>query len=141
MISLIQQKKIDSTIAQRIRRYCKKIAEYLNIKEKNIVIILTDNNQIQKLNKDFFNKNKPTNVISFPFDEEYFLGEIYISVDYAANEAKEWEVSFFYEIMYLIIHGILHLSGYDHVNSEDEAEIMEQKEIEIIKYLNLKKLE
>ena len=139
MISLIQQKKIDKNTAQRIRRYCKKITEYLNITEKSIIIILTDNNQIQKLNKDFFKKNKPTNVISFPFDEKDFLGEIYISVEYAAYEAKEWEVSFFYEMMYLIIHGILHLLGYDHVNSKDEAEVMEQKEIEIIRYLNLKK--
>ena len=139
MISIIRQKKIESKLTQRIRRYCIKILRFLNIENKNITIILTDDKFIQKLNYDYFKKNNPTNVISFPFDEDDYLGEIYISADTAMKEAEEWEVSFFYETIYLIIHGILHLLGYDHINNEAEAEEMEIKEIEIIKGINLEK--
>ena len=139
MISLIQQKKINKNTLNRIRRYSNKVLEFLNIKNKKITVIFVDIDYITYLNLTYFSKNKPTNVISFPFNEEQELGEIYISVDIAEREAGEWNVSFFYEVMYLIIHGILHILGFDHTLSEKDEEKMILKEIEIIEKIGLKK--
>ena len=94
---------------------------------------------ITGINEKYFNKPFPTNVISFPLNEDKHLGEIYICVEVAKEEAKEWGVSLFFEIMYLIIHGLLHLIGYDHVNNKEEERIMEEKEIFLVERLKLKK--
>ncbi len=139
MITIIQQKRIDKKILTRIRRYTAKILKFLSIGEKSVSIILCDEQVITDINKRYFNKTEPTNVISFPFHEENYLGEIYVCIPVAEREAKEWEVSFFYEIIYLIIHGILHLIGYDHVKSESEAAVMEEKERETVAFLNMDK--
>jgi probable rRNA maturation factor len=139
MISLIQQTKIEKKLLGRIRRYCSKVLQFLKISDKKVTVIFVDKDYITYLNSTYFSKDKPTNVISFPFDEEQYLGEIYISVEIAGKEANEWEVSFFFEIMYLIIHGILHLLGYDHTLSEEDEQIMTEKEIEIVEAIGLKK--
>ena len=138
MIKIFRETKINNNLISKIRYHCKRIEKYLKISDKIVVIIFVDDKKITELNKTYFNKIKPTNVISFPIKEENYLGEIYISIDTAQKEAKEWNVSLFFEIMYLIIHGILHLLGYDDTDPENEK-IMENKEIEIVKYLNLKK--
>ncbi len=137
MISIIQKHKIHPTLVSRLRRYCSKILNYLKIEDKNLTIILLNNLDISALNKKYFNKDKPTNVIAFPFEDSDNLGEIYISVETAIAEASEWEVSLFFEICYLVIHAVLHLLGYDHLASEKDEEIMENKEIEIVQNLNL----
>jgi|GEM_PF-1413133 len=137
MISIIQKHKIHPTLVSRLRRYCSKILNYLKIEDKNLTIILLNNLDISALNKKYFNKDKPTNVIAFPFEDNNNLGEIYISVETAIAEASEWEVSLFFEICYLVIHAVLHLLGYDHLASEKDEEIMENKEIEIVQNLNL----
>ncbi len=139
MISIRQQTKVQNKLISRIRSYTNKLLKELNILDKKVTVIFVDNNFITNLNKIYFNKNKPTNVISFPFNEEDELGEVYISLDVAKYEADEWEVSLFYEIMYLIIHGILHLLGYDHTVSERDDAIMCEKEIELVEKIGLKK--
>ncbi len=138
MIRIYRETKINNNLISRIRYYTKKIVDYLCIKQ-DITIVFVSDEEIKKLNKKFFNKDNTTNVISFPINDKNYLGEIYISFDTAKKEAKEWKVSLIFEILYLIIHGILHLIGYDDLDPENEK-IMEDKEIEIVKNLNLNRL-
>ncbi len=139
MITLIQQTKVNKTLLGRVRRYSEKILAFLSLQEKIVTVVFCDKNFIAELNKKYFNKDYTTNVISFPFNEKEYLGEIYVCLSVAEEEALEWGVSLFYEIMYLIIHGMLHLIGYDHVGGESEAAVMEKKEAEIIESIGLKK--
>jgi probable rRNA maturation factor len=103
----------------------------------NINIHLADNNYIQQCNLEYRGKNQPTDVIALAYydlragDEVIpysCLGEIIISVDFI-QEAKQNPEHYF---RHLVVHGVLHLLGYDHELSEQEAEIMENIESEIL---------
>ncbi len=88
----------------------------------NLNIVITDNNYLKKLNKMFFKKNRPTNVISFNMDE---VCELYVSRD-KVKDTKD--------LYYYIIHGLLHIIGYDHRNKE-EVKIMENKCLKYLEYI------
>ena len=99
------------------------------LKKKNIEfnIIFVDNKYIHKLNKEYRNIDRETDVISFAleegetFDEPYkTLGDIYISIDKVYEQAKEYGHSVKRELFFLVTHGFLHLLGYDHMKKEDE---------------------
>lgn len=95
--------------------------------EKKINVILCGDYKIKKLNKNYRNKDVVTDVISFPFSDEDFLGEIYISVKRAQVQARRYHFQFEEEVLRLFIHGLLHLIGYDHIISDDRI-IMVKKE-------------
>ena len=84
--------------------------------------------EIQKLNKNFRKKNKPTDVLSFDLQDGNYLGEIVICPQVVKDNAKKYGVAAKKEMMKVFAHGILHLLGYDHERSKKEAEIMEQKQ-------------
>lgn len=91
-------------------------------------ILFTDNSEIQNLNAQFRNKNKPTDVLSFEGDESY-LGDLVISVEKAKRQAREFSCSLQEELVRLIIHGFLHLHGYDHVGvAKSESQKMRRTE-------------
>lgn len=112
-----------------------------------ISVSLVDNQYIHQINRQYRNIDRPTDVISFAFlddgnqyDKVLFkpgmvaLGDIYISVDKAIEQANEYGHSIKRELLFLFTHGLLHLLGYDHMNEEDEKEmfslqdkILEQK--------------
>lgn len=94
-----------------------------------INIVFVDNEYIHALNEQFLGHNYPTDVISFPLEvkENIIEGEIYISLEQAAIQAKGFQVTFEEETWRLIIHGILHLLGQND-QSKNEKEIMTQKE-------------
>ena len=102
-------------------------------------IILVDDEYIHKINKEYRNIDKVTDVISFALeddDNDYetnyrVLGDIYISVDTAYRQAKEYEHSNLREICFLATHGLLHLLGYDHMEEDDEI-IMFKKQEELL---------
>jgi len=110
---------------------------YNLLTNKDIEVILTTNEEIQKINKKYRNIDKPTDVLSFPLENlpNTPLGSIIISVDMAKEYAKLYKHSIEDEIKLLFLHGLLHLLGYDHEIDEK----MRQKEKEIIKKLNLPK--
>ena len=101
------------------------------------------NNEIQKLNKEFRNIDKETDVLSFPqltFEEgeiadinendEIILGDIVISIDKAKQQSEEYGHTLQREIAFLTVHSMLHLMGYDHMKEQEEKEMIEkQKEI------------
>lgn len=100
----------------------------------DVSIIFTDDSEIHELNRDYRGKDKPTDVLSFSMREgghpsETMLGDLVISVDTAKVQAKKYGVSFRDEIRRLLIHGTLHLLGYDHENvSKAEAQKMRRLE-------------
>ncbi len=121
----------------------KKIKELLDfiIKKENLNnclfnIILVDNNYIRKLNKEYRGIDSYTDVISFALedaDDEIkmdfrVLGDIYISVDKAKEQANEYGHSFLRELSFLTVHGLLHLLGYDHMTEEDEIVMFKKQE-------------
>lgn len=99
-------------------------------------IIIADNRMLADLNSRFRNKNGPTDVLSFAGDEQLgILGELYISVDKATVQAKEYNATFEEEILRLICHGVLHLCGYDHDNEQDKK-VMKRREDKYLDHLN-----
>lgn len=122
-----------------INEYSKKLdldnfSDYTNFLVKELSlnncyfnIIFVDNDYIQKLNKQYRGIDKVTDVISFALEddktfnpEERVLGDIYISLDKATSQALEYGHSLTRELCFLSVHGLLHLLGYDHMNSADE---------------------
>lgn len=104
---------------------------------KDIELIITNNDEIQILNKEHRNIDKATDVLSFPLEFEMPnmpLGSIVISIDYVEQKAKEYNHCFEDELKLLFIHGLLHLIGFDHEIDNGEHR---QKEEELIKKYNL----
>ena len=107
-------------------------------------ITLCNDEKIKELNSEFRDKNKITDVLSFPLEEDirsgefdYFLphielGDIYICESVCRKQAKEFKLEFFEEFIHLAIHGFLHLCGYDHEISEQEEKLMESLEAKLI---------
>jgi len=114
----------------------------LDFPDGEISILLVDDPQITTLNQKYLYRQGPTNVIAFPMREDEFshltphlLGDVVVSVDTAAREAQEAGLSKERRFNELLIHGILHLFGYDHENSEKEARRMEDKSRELLEMI------
>ncbi len=111
----------------------------LDINNPVFNVVLVDEEKIREINRIYRKKDSVTDVISFAFEESdkiniddiRFLGEIYICVKRAEEQAKEYGHSFKREICYLTVHGLLHLLGYDHIKEEDKA-VMRQMEERIL---------
>ena len=99
-------------------------------------IIFIDNERIKEINKEYRNIDKVTDVISFALEDKNdikydgfrVLGDIYISLDKAKEQAVLYEHSYIRELCFLITHGILHLLGYDHMEEEDEKIMFDKQE-------------
>jgi len=114
----------------------------LGCEAHEISLVLTDDDEIHQLNKNFRGVDKPTNVLSFPMQEGDFcdinpglLGDVVISCETARKEAKEAGISLSERLSQLLIHGILHLVGFDHEIDNDAAEKMEEKSLELLRKL------
>ncbi len=106
--------------------------------DAELSILIVDDQQIARLNQQYLNREGPTNVIAFAMQEGPFteispdlLGDVVISVETANREAKSVGLDMAAYFDQLLIHGILHLLGYDHENDKSEAHKMEQKANEI----------
>lgn len=111
------------------------VIEELGVIQFNVIIV--DNDYIHKLNKEYRHIDRPTDVITFALEDSHdmtyddfrLLGDIYISLDKARNQAIEYGHSFKREICFLAVHGFLHLLGYDHMEKEDEKIMFERQEL------------
>lgn len=110
-------------------------------------IIIIDNPTIHKINKEYRDKDAPTDVISFALEDDKtviepdgvrILGDIYISIDKVHEQALEYAHSFKRELSFLAVHGLLHLLGYDHMEKSDE-EVMFKKQEEVLNYYEIYK--
>ena len=106
-------------------------AEY---KKSEVSITLVDDKHIHTLNRQYRGIDKPTNVLSFELGDNVLLGDIFISLDTVVKEARAAHISVEEHTAHMIVHGMLHLQGYDHLNDQ-EAAIMEKREIQILKKL------
>ena len=153
-----EQNKIEFTdkLQELMQLVCDEALRYEECDfDAQISITLTDNDEIQVINSEHRGIDKPTDVLSFPmleFDEdgqiidnefEYdengaiMLGDIVISLERAKEQSEEYGHSLDREIAFLCAHSILHLLGYDHVNSEEEEKIMFTKQEEILNNLGI----
>lgn len=103
--------------------------------ETLVNIVLVDDAYIQNLNRNYLDKDNPTDVIAFPMEEDEIFGEVYVSVDTARIQAETYHVTFQEEVARLVIHGVLHLLGYDDLTDEAKA-IMSAKENEYLEKLS-----
>jgi probable rRNA maturation factor len=90
-------------------------------------IICCSDYSIRRLNREYRTIDRVTDVLSFPFDDEDFLGEIYISIRRTAVQARKLGHSFTDEFLRLFVHGMLHLAGYDHLKPAEQTQ-MNQRE-------------
>ena len=114
------------------------VLNHLELFDAELSLLLCDDATIHPLNRDYRGKDKPTDVLSFAqregefaFVDDNLLGDVIISMDTTIRQATDRNHSVETELRVLLVHGILHLLGYDHIE-DDEAEIMEAKEREIL---------
>ncbi|MCX7737365.1 MAG: rRNA maturation RNase YbeY [Candidatus Kapabacteria bacterium] len=107
------------TIEKAVKRTLKKF----KVKKANINLILTDDISVKELNKKFLNHNYETDVLAFRLEDEELDGEIYISIDTAERQSKDYKVSLTNELARLAIHGTLHLIGYKDDTKQEKAEM------------------
>jgi probable rRNA maturation factor len=126
-----------------IRGQVTRLLKLIDCTHQEISITLVDDATIQRINRQYLHRDKPTNVISFSLQEgecggvnPNVLGDIIISADRAWSDAVCGHFTIDEEILFLIIHGLLHLTGYDHVNtSRSNALKMQKKEKELFRLL------
>lgn len=109
--------------------------------EAEVTVRIVDHAESQQLNFDYRSKDKPTNVLSFPFQcppgiELPLLGDLVICAPVVAAEAAEQHKSLQAHWAHMVIHGCLHLLGFDHIN-DDDAEQMEAEEVTILQQLGI----
>jgi len=146
----IEANKDYEEIIKKVVKKCFEI-EHLESSKLYISITLTTPDNIQKINKEHRNIDKPTDVLSFPmfekeeidskiekqkFEYEDILGDIIISVEQVKEQALEYGHSFERELAYMIVHGFYHLMGYDHMIEEDK-QVMRKKEENILSLLDI----
>ena len=128
-------------VADRAIRVAIKHAEPEIMGVTELSVVLTDDAEQQELNKQWRGIDKSTNVLSFPQIEPFapvsgLLGDIILARETLVREAEEMDISFTAHFTHLVVHGFLHLLGYDHIE-DDEAEEMEGLETEILGELGI----
>ena len=108
-------------------------------------VIIVDNDYIHKLNKEYRNIDRETDVITFALEDDKtfnpdirILGDVYISIDRVHSQSEEYGHSFIRELCFLAVHGMLHLLGYDHMTKEDEVVMFKLQE-EILDEMGIKR--
>ena len=104
-----------------------RLKEEFGVKEKGVTVVLVSDRKIKELNRTYRGRNRPTDVLSFSYDDESYLGDIIISVETAQRQAQEEGHSLERELSILVIHGFLHLLGYDHETDHGEMRALERK--------------
>lgn len=146
----IEEKKEYEEAISKVLEQCFK-EEKIEDSKLYITITLTTPENIRKVNKEFRNIDKETDVLSFPmfekeeldnmiknkeFEHEDVLGDIIISIDRVERQAKEYGHSFKRELSYMVVHGFYHLMGYDHIEEQDKV-VMREKEDKILNILKI----
>ena len=124
------------------RKILKKICSAAGLESGSISLILADNQSIRRVNADYRKKDYPTDVITFPYDDDGFpdpsagndreLCDIYLSLEKAKENAEGYGETLENEIKRLLVHGMLHALGYDHEISKDQSTAMKVREEEIL---------
>lgn len=152
MTILIDNRDLDFEISEEIIKDFKKSTEVIlemeNIKEDvEVSVSFVNEDEIKELNKDYRENDKITDVLSFPTEMEYhiegvplILGDVVICSKRAKEQSEEFGHSFQRELVYLFVHSMFHLLGYDHIDEDDKL-LMRQKEKEALKRIGIFKNE
>ncbi|QAS54153.1 rRNA maturation RNase YbeY [Halobacillus litoralis] len=133
---------VDEAFVDLIQRIIRFAGEKEGLKgDSEVSVSFVDNSEIQEINRNYRQKDEPTDVISFAMQElgdgemnildenmPVMLGDIVISVDKAKEQAEEYDHSLERELGFLALHGFLHLLGYDHLNEEEEKTMFGRQE-------------
>lgn len=135
--------KVNSVLIKQIAR-C--VIEEIGLGDSELSICLTDDAGIRELNLQYRSKDKATDVLSFPMEDDEFgcedpggasavrvLGDVAISIETARRQALSYGATFYAETTRLLTHGILHLLGFDHVNGGRQAALMKREEERLMK--------
>jgi len=121
------------------RQKAQAVLDVLDCPEKELSVLLLDDPQIAALNQTYLKREGPTNVIAFPMQEGEFtdispdlLGDVVISLDTAEREGRRAGIDMQTRAIELMVHGVLHLLGYDHEHDEKEARRMEAKSVAVL---------
>lgn len=120
-----------------VERLVRKAARAAARRGKSLNVALADDRAVRVLNKRHAKKDKPTNVLSYPSGERAFLGDIVLARQTVWREARVQKKSSADHVTHLVVHGTLHLLGYDHETSDADAERMEALERRILKRLGI----
>lgn len=141
-VQIDNRQSIHKIARKKLRQTAKAILNALDCPDAELSILILDDQQIAELNRKFLNRKGPTNVIAFPMQEGQFseiapnlLGDVVISVETAQQEAQRAGLRMEDRFNQLLIHGILHLLGYDHAETKSEARRMENKTREVLKII------
>ena len=141
IISLDEGIDIEKPLDNKLNKIVSTILDQEKMSDCVINLRLLNDKEMRKLNMQFRQKDKTTNVLSFPNDDISVkqtknIGDIAISVEYVKAEAKKEGKTFDDHIIHMLAHGVYHILGYDHENNEN-AVIMENKEIQTLKKINI----
>ena len=142
IISLDEGIDIEKPLNHKLNKIVSTILDQEKMSDCVINLRLLNDKEMKKLNMQFRQKDKTTNVLSFPNDDISVkqtknIGDIAISVEYVKAEAKKEGKTFDDHIIHMLIHGIYHILGLDHENDK-MAEIMEKKEVALLSKLNIR---
>ena len=119
-------KRVPRSLMEQSVRLC---MQQHHIQRATVSVVFINDSAMRKMNKQFLNHDYVTDIITFPLDEDLVDGELYISVDTAARQALEYGVSTHNEILRLVVHGVLHLIGFDDATPALREEMHKQENI------------
>jgi rRNA maturation RNase YbeY len=148
MITLTNKIRKIKINERKLKADATSILKALGYPDFDLGILITNNKTIREYNRDFRKKDKPTDVLSFPFypslkagerikatsPDGKNLGDLIFSLEYIKKAAVEWDQSLEERLQVLLVHGICHLLGYDHIEDED-YKVMQAQENKILKLL------
>ena len=137
LVEITNSQKLKKINLPKLENYLNRIGNILDISSQKISLFFCDRNTIKKINKRFFGKSQSTDVISFPLKDDFdvnYLGEIVVSVEEAVKTCNQFGLSWQKELLLYVIHGILHLLGYDDRTAKKRMK-MEKKQQEVLEKL------
>jgi probable rRNA maturation factor len=149
MINIQNQQNNVAVDIPKLQQDASKILAALNYADFDLTILLTSEPVMQKFNRDYRKKDQPTDILSFPFypdlkagerilakdEDDQNLGDLILCPLYILNDLDRWQKSFEERLQILLVHGICHLLGYDHIKDEDYL-IMKEQEDWLIAQIN-----
>jgi len=137
-ISYAEGIQMETAYEDIIYKVCAEVSKVYGLSdEEELSVLLCDNEYIHGLNKTYRGIDRPTDVLSFALnegeeedgeEESHLLGDLIISLERTAEQAKEYGHPFERELAYLTVHGCLHILGYDHMTDEDKKEMRQEEE-------------
>jgi len=134
MIEVVNRQRRRKINTRPWRQFSERVLSQIDRPQQSATIVFVNNDAIRRLNRDFRGQNRTTDVLSFPTVAEAFeaenesqLGEVVVSLERAAAQAKQNGLTFTNEVQQLILHGLLHLCGYDHETDNGEMNRLELK--------------